>query len=169
MSRKWERMVQKNKEKINKQRQKQGKTPLAAEQETVVRGRSWFFPLVLTIMGIMFALTLAPTGGLTTFNAITVALYFVLAMFHFFLRRPYLKIGKSRLSWRTFTGEKALTASEIGTISFAPGSVLVQGKDGKTRRTFTKVMDLFPLDELKAALRQFAESNHVTLADNKRG
>lgn len=169
MSRKWERMVQKNKEKMNRQRQKEGKTPLSVDGEIIVRGRSWLFPLALAIAGVLFALTLPPATGSETFSQITISLYFVLALFHFFLRRPYLKVGKSHLSWRTFTGEKTLKATEIAAISFIPGGVSIEGLDKKTRRTFSKVLDLYPMEQLEGHLRQFASANRVPLQDNKRG
>ncbi|WP_199614719.1 hypothetical protein [Paenibacillus alkalitolerans] len=167
MSRKWERMVQKNKEKINKQREKHGQAPVAGgDGEMTVRGRSWLLPLALALAGLLFAVTLPPAAGSDSLYQITIILYFVLALFHFLVRRPYLKIGKSQLSWRTYTGEKTLTASEIGTIRMTTGDVVIEGKDGKTRRTFSRRMHLYPMDRLTDAVRQFAAKHQINLQED---
>jgi hypothetical protein len=160
MSRKWERMVRKNQENMNKQRQKTGQAPLG-NRETTIKGRSWLFPLVLVLAGLMFAVTLPPSVSSGGLYQITIALYFVLALFHLLIRRPYLKIGKSELGWRTYTGEQKLAASEIASITISPSAIVIEGKNGKTRRKFSRIMQLFPMEELTKAVKIFASQNKV--------
>lgn len=169
MSRKWERMVERNSKKINKDRQKKGAAPVSASDGSVrIVGRSWVFPLVLASAGLLFGLTVPPEGSSGILYQVTVGLYILLALFHFFVRRPYIKINKQQLSWRTYTGEKRAAPGDVAYLQISDKRSVIALKDGKTRRTFSRLYHLYPMGQLNHALRQFADAHRVpVIAENK--
>ncbi|WP_375670041.1 hypothetical protein, partial [Bartonella sp. CL29QHWL] len=89
--------------------------------------------------------------------------YIVLALFYIFFRRPFLKIGKNQLTWRTFSGDKIVPADQIAMIHIGDKESVVHLKDGKTKRAFTKVTNLFPMEQLNASLKQFGQDHRIPL------
>ncbi len=164
MSRKWERMVEKNQKKIGDQRKKRGLSNIKSSDGSLkIKGRSWIFPGVLALVGIFFALT-GSTGSMSSLlYQITIGLYLLLALYHFFVRRPHLTISKNQLSWRTYTGEKIAQASDIMSISISHREAIIALKDLKTRKSFSKFVHLYPMNELNEALQSFATANRVQL------
>lgn len=162
-------MVERNSKKINKDRRKKGGQQLASSDGTVrIVGRSWVFPLVLASAGLLFGLTLPPEGTSGILYQVTIGLYILLALFHFFVRRPYIKINKQQLIWRTYTGEKLAAAGDVAYVQISDKRSVVALKDGKTRRTFSRLYHLYPMGQLNSALRQFASAHHVPIiAENK--
>jgi len=161
MSRKWQRMVEKNKKQMNATRQKQGHSPLGgSDGETTVRGRSWVFPVALAAAGLAFWFSADGFEG-ETLNQVTVALYLLLAVFHYFVRRPFLKISKKHLSWRTYSGQRFVAAEDIAAIRIGEKQSTVELKDGKTKRSFSKWYHAYPMDRLNEALSQFAAQHHI--------
>src|SRR5690349_3904889 len=120
MSRKWERMVVKNQKVINLQRKKQGKASLSAvnkEEAAHFLGRSWM--LALLFVGFSIFYLLASGGNLvknSTYNFVIIS-YFCFGLFIYFIRRPSLKIGKTSVSSRRFTGVISVSAPDIESIT----------------------------------------------------
>lgn len=161
MSRRWERMVERNTKTMNRLRSKSGQAPIGAKAgEEPIRGRSWVFPLVLASAGLLFGFTVPPEANGVLYQ-ITVALYLLLALYHFFLRRPFLKVTKQDLSWRTYSGERIVKAGEIKSIVIGERKSVVQLKDGKTQRSFSKIYHLYPMDQVNKALSSFAAAHGI--------
>lgn len=160
MSRRWERMVQRNTKQINKRRKKEGKQMIGSAQAERFRGRSYLLPLFLVLMAALFVVVSRPwevePGALFWW---TVAAYLALALFYF-LRRPYLAVGRDTLETRRFTGYKTLKASQIRKIILLPGYVIVESVNG-SRWVFSRVMNLYPIGPMSERLRKFAQDNRI--------
>lgn len=170
MSRKWERMVQKNMKTIQKQRSKQkgkqGRTfvdPFDPDAMISFKGRSWFFPMFLIAFSVFFILTFYQVYGGDTTYWLTGILYFSLGLFLFFLRRPYIRIGRDKISTRRFTGEKFVDADQIDFISIVPGTIIIQMKEKKERWVFSRMLQRFDIDEIETHLKKFAERHKINL------
>ena len=171
MSRKWERMVEKNQKNMNKTRGKAGQAPnstIAKDGTEQFRGRSWVFPLILASAGLLFGLTVPPEGTNNILYQITVGLYMLLALFHFLIRRPFLKVGKGEISWRTYGGDRVVKAEDIADIQIGESRSIVRLKDGKTKRAFSKVYHMYPMQHVNAALTKFATTHHITVNGSKK-
>lgn len=162
MSRRWERMVEKNKQQMNKVRSKRGETLIGKDGPLLIRGRSWVFPAVLVVVAYFFATTMPAESKGDPLFIVTIALYVLLALIHFVFRRPFLKIGKSQLSWRTYTGEKYAPVGNIASIQIDEKQSVVHLKDGSTRK-FTKLYQLFPMAYLNNELAKFADQHRIPL------
>jgi hypothetical protein len=168
MARKWERMVEKNSKRMNTDRQKKGQSPIGVSDAGVpIKGRSWIFPLVLASAGLLFAFTMPEANASSTLYQITIGMYLLLAVFHYFVRRPFLKVGKNQLTWRTYTGDRHVSAGDIAAIQISDKQSVVQLKDGKTRRSFSKLYHLYPMDQINAALSNFAAVHRIPLTGDK--
>jgi hypothetical protein len=169
MSRKWERKVERNRAQANKLRQKMGQARIEEEQAVMIRGRSWLFPLFLLLIVSFFAALMPPEGRSDTLYYITIALYVLLALFYFFGRRPFLKVSKHQLSWRTFTGDKNIPADQITMVFIGKRETVVNLKDGKTSRSFSRFRNLFPMEQVNQTLTEFAESHNIPVIYETKG
>lgn len=164
MSRKWERMVQKNTKTTNKIRARQGK-PLVSQSvsdDTVtIKGRNWLMPLLLVFVGIFCYITFKDTYQDETLYWITGGSYILLGLFTFFVRRPFIKIGKNFLGTRRFTGDKRAEPSQIQEIIVSKDAVVIalQGKGG--RWIFTRLYHRFDVSAAAERLKEFADQNSV--------
>ncbi len=160
MSRSWERMVRRNRKQINKRRKKEGKQAIGNAQVERFRGRSYILPLFLVLMAALFVVVSRPwevdQGALFWW---TVAAYAALALLYF-LRRPYLAVGRDWLETRRFTGYKTLKASEIRKIILLPGYVIVESVKG-SRWVFSRAMNLYPIGPMSERLRKFAQDHRI--------
>lgn len=167
MSRKWERMVQRNMQTVQKKRSKQQGSkvethdPFDPDSMITFKGRSWFFPIFLIGFSIFFLVAFYSVYGGDTTYWLTGIMYFALGLFLFFLRRPYIRIGRHRLSTRRFTGEKFVEADQIESISISPGTIIIQMKEKKERWVFSGILQRFNIDQVKEHLVKFAERNKV--------
>lgn len=166
MSRKWERMVQKNSKEANLKRKKGGSAPIisADEQMDIFKGRSWLAPSLLVACSLFFAIVSVTIYETETLYWITVAGYLLLGVMYF-LRRPYIKIGKKKLSTRRMGIDKVFGADEIESISVQPGSVAIQFKGKKMRWVLSKFQSLYDIPAIAARLKQFAEQNGIDYKD----
>ncbi|MDF2721936.1 MAG: hypothetical protein K0Q59_1611 [Paenibacillus sp.] len=168
MSRKWERMVQKNSKVVNSKRKKTGTAPIAAspaEQMDVFKGRSWFIPALFIACSLFFAVVSVMLYETATLYWITVAGYFVLGVMYF-LRRPYVKIGKNKLSTRKMGIDKVFNADEIESISAQPGNVAIQFKGKRSRWVLSKFMNLYDIPALTSRLKTFAAQNGIAYKED---
>ncbi|MFD0696659.1 hypothetical protein ACFQZT_21590 [Paenibacillus sp. GCM10027628] len=164
MSRKWERMVSKNAKKTNMLRSKQGKSPISdSNQAQVFKGRSLWLPLLFVIIFIFLLATYTKADQNGMYIA-TICGYLLVALLMYFVRRPYLKIGKTNLAKRGYSRELVLEANNIKQIIHKPGSVVIE-LDNKTRWVFSKRMNLFDVTTIAEKLHRFAELNRIAFED----
>jgi hypothetical protein len=164
MSRKWERMVQKNRKTANKGRAKQGKPLLSdavSDGIVTIKGRNWLMPLLLIFVGIFCYIAFRNTYQDDTLYWITGGSYILLGLFTYWVRRPFLKIGKTFLTTRRFTGDKRADASQVEEIIVSKDAVVValQGKGGKW--IFTRLYHRIDVSAMAERLKEFADHNGV--------
>lgn len=166
MSRSWERKVQKNMSALNKQRKKQGKAFVATGAAKADRyvGRSYLLPLfLLFFIGIYVMMAMMTMAEFNTLEWVTIAAYVVLALF-FFLRRPYLTVGKDYIQTRKMSRDRRLTASQIKSITLSPGSIMIEPAKG-ANWLFSKWMNRYPTEEIAERMREFADANRIKLLE----
>lgn len=163
--RSWERRVRRNTAHINKQRKKQGMDQLVPESEKVVRfrGRNYLLPILLLIIVAVYAVisTASTQNAATTWT--TIGLYVLLAL-TFFLRRPYLAVGADYVQTRRMFGDRRLRPAEIKAISVQRGYVVIQPVKG-TNWVFSRLLYRYPVEEMKARLRDFADTHHIVFQE----
>jgi hypothetical protein len=167
MSRKWERMVRKNSKQLNRMRQKSGLKPIEAvtkEQEDVFKGRSWFLPVLLVACSLFFAIMSGALDESGTLYWVTVLGYLALAVMYF-LRRPYIRVGKRQLSTRRLGVERVYAADEIESIAVQRGSIVIQMKGKRTRWVLSKFQNLYDVPAIAARLRTFAQQNGIAFQE----
>lgn len=170
MSRKWERLVEKNRKHINKQRKKQGKPLLGSgsqpnEESETFKGRHWIMPSLLIAAAVLFAALFRGTEtGSGTLYWVTIGLYAGLGLYHYAVRRPFISIGKDKISSLRYGGPRSIAASDIEAIHAYQGSVAIELK-GKRRLVFSKVTQQLPVDRIAVKLSEFAKRNGVRFND----
>ncbi|PZE21834.1 hypothetical protein [Paenibacillus xerothermodurans] len=170
MSRKWERMVQKNTKTINKSRKKHGRPLLSetvSDASVTIKGRSWTLPIFLIAVGIFCFVALRGTQQDATLYWLTGGSYILLGLFIFWVRRPFLQIGKNFLITRRFTGNKRVEAADIQEISIGRDSALIslRGKGGNW--VFSRFYHRMDIHALAERLKEFAERNSVTFKSER--
>lgn len=162
MSSKWERQVERNTKKVNLQRKRNGKSPVSqsTSKDDKQKGRSWMLSLFLVIIGLFYMVTFwdVDRNGLYW---VTVIMYLLLALIVFYLRRPFLGIGKSSLTTRKFTGLRVKKAEEISKIEIQPGMAIINFNDNSTRWVFSRFVNRYNMDEMAVELQEFAIRNKV--------
>ncbi|TBL80216.1 hypothetical protein [Paenibacillus thalictri] len=168
MSRKWERMVEKNTKQLNKTRAKQGKKPISetsSESGFVMKGRSWLFPLLLIFVGIFCFISFRGANQDETMYWVTGGSYVALGVFTYFVRRPYLKISKKALTTRRFSGNRTLEAEDVTAITILKDAVVIEGAN-KQRWMFSRIYHLMNITEVGERLAAFAKTHNITVKDN---
>jgi hypothetical protein len=173
MSRKWERMVLKNKKVTNKQRSKQGKELISASNKEPVDkflGRSWFLPLVCVGVSLFFTAAYGSNfmAQDATTKFVTIS-YLVLGLFIYFLRRPSLSVGKTTLSSRRFSKYVYLAPADIDEIIIQSGYAIIQLKNKKSRWVFSRLMHRFDIKSMSIKLKEYALNHNVTFTDQTKG
>jgi len=169
MSRKWERMVEKNRKTINARRKKAGLSPMtakaASEAKDTYKGINWMLPFFLVLITILNIVMFIQQNALTRENLITFVVYILLAVLLLFMNRPTLAIGKSSITSRRFASFQTASAADIDEIQLVKGAVAIRLKAKKKRWVYTRVTHWFPIEAVSERLRQFAEANHIPVAD----
>jgi hypothetical protein len=166
MSRKWERMVQKNTKQTNRIRVKRGKPLLseaASDGSVVIRGRNWTMPLFLFGVGLFCFIAFKGTNQDNTLYWLTGSSYILLGIFTYFVRRPFLKISKNFLSTRRFTGNKIAEAEHIEEIAVSNDSVLITLKGNGGKWVFSKFYHRMDIPALSNRLQEFAVRNNILI------
>ncbi|UUZ79270.1 hypothetical protein LJK88_29275 [Paenibacillus sp. P26] len=166
MSRKWERMVKKNTKVTNARRKKTGSTLIAgggAEDSVVFKGRSWMFPLLLVAVGVFCFISFRNMAGQDQLYWVTGASYLFLAVIIYWVRRPFLRIGKQSLTSRRFGGDRTVDASQISQILFSKDAVVVVILPKNNRWAFTRLYHQFPIEQMKETLKEFAGKNNIAI------
>lgn len=163
MSRKWERMVERNSKKSNKQREKQGKPMLSSRQADYIvhKGRSLVLPIAFVLIALFFLLTTPPgTSGTYWFMVLS---YPALAALYYFVYRPYVKVGKDWIGVRRWFMEERIEVKNIQSVVRSSGHLVVEyeKRGRKTRAVFSKTLNLFPIDKMDESLRGLAGDHHI--------
>lgn len=171
MSRKWERMVQKN------QRSKQGYSQpgsnrpgaqwgrggLATGDPNRFEGRNRFMPILLLAIAVMLVVFQWKTASDDPLFWATVISYLLLALF-FYRRKVFLEVGRNELMTRRFLGFKIVTPDKIKGIDIYSHSVVVRVRGWGGNWNFSRVQQ-FDVDNMKLKLREFAERNQIPLVE----
>ncbi|WP_127584576.1 hypothetical protein [Paenibacillus koleovorans] len=163
MSRQWERMVRKNSKLANKRRAKSGQAVITAtsgETMNIYKGRSWFLPSLLVAMSIFYAFTSLVYSESSTMMWVVTAAYVFLGLMYF-LRRPYIKIGRKQVATRRLGVERFLSAEEMESITVQPGGVVIKLKAGNKRWVFTKFQNLYDIPAIAERMKTFAAQHQV--------
>lgn len=163
MSRSWERKVRKNMSHLNKQRKKQGADSIVlnADKAEKLVGRNYIAPILLILFISLYLILVQSQDDfqMDTMFWVTVFCYILLAAI-FFVRRPYLKIGKDYVQTRRMTGDKRLPAASIKAISVQPGYVVIEPVKGGNW-VFSRLINRYPTGEMAEKLQQFAQANQI--------
>jgi hypothetical protein len=157
-------MVNKNTKSINQLRKKQGKKPVygsSSEDGQVVKGRSWFVPILLAFVGVFCFVAYRDLSSQDGMYWVTGSCYIGLALFIFFVRRPFIRVGKAALTTRKFSGNKTLEAHEIESITVMRDAVIIQTKNKKARWIFSRFYQLINIGQLTEVLTGFAEKHAI--------
>lgn len=171
MSRKWERMVEKNQKTINAKRKKEGLAPVQTkgkEAKETFKGINWMLPFFLVLITILNIVMFIQQNELTRNNLIMFIVYILLAVLLLFMNRPTLAIGRSSITSRRFASFQTASAADIEEIQLLKGAVIIRLKAKKRRWVYTKVTHWFPIAAVSVRLREFAESNGIPLADENK-
>lgn len=164
MSRKWERMVEKNKKSVNKMRVKQGKAVISesgSEPMETFKGRSWIMPSVLIGFSAFYFLFLYGVYPHDTVYWFTGFSYLALGILTFLFSRPTIRIGRRTISVRKYSKDRTAEAHEIEEISVSSGSVAIRLKNKRSRWVYSKFQHRFEMDKLIPKLKEFADHNKV--------
>lgn len=164
MSRSWERKVRKNMKTVNKNRKKQGNDQiiLNGEQSQKIVGRNYIAPILLILFIGMYVFIMSGDEAfeMTTWFWIIVGCYIFLAAL-FFLRKPYITIGKDFLQTRRMTGDKRLSVEAIKGFSVQKGYVIVEQHKG-SNWVFSRAMNRYPTDLIAEKLKSFAQTHGIS-------
>lgn len=165
MSRKWERMVQRNTKQINKQRKKTGQprigeTTNSSSRGDVFKGRSIMLPLFLASVAGFFMVIYSKAEQVDSLYWITVVMYFLLA-FYFFMRRPYLAVSNDTLSTRRLGGDKRMKAADVAEITIMKGYCVISFSSRRTKWVFSRTINRFDTEAMSKRLQQFATQHGI--------
>ena len=162
MSRKWERMIEKNRKQLNERRKKQGMGEVTAGgMINVFKGRSYILPLFLLSVAALFGYVNIRAGMTDTLFWITISSYLLLSIYFFFVRRPYFKIAGSEIAMRKMGRERRAKLSDIQKISVNRGTVIISIQGEKMEWFFSKGLQQFRTKEMAEALEAIAEKRKI--------
>jgi hypothetical protein len=166
MSRKWERMVSKNAKKANINRSKMGKAPISTDPDRpeVFKGRSILLAGFFIVVSIFLLITLTKTEGDKMYWYTTLS-YLVVGVLIYFVRRPYLRVTKTKLSKRGLSRELVLETEHIKEIVHAPGQIIIELNSKSPRWVYNKTLNRFDIPAMAAKLKKFADQNHIAFVD----
>lgn len=172
MARSWERMVQKNKSQLNKQRKKQGQPSISKSGSIVsgdtFKGRKIVFPFVLILLAILYGLLGWASSTLPEqeqqnspmMTWFVVGAYILLGVIIYF-RRPYLLVNKDNIQTPKLNRVRNVPASNITKIKVAKGSVVIEQKGKGGNLVFTRLLNRYDINAMGERLEQFAQVNNI--------
>jgi hypothetical protein len=125
---------------------------------TYYYGKSYILPLFLVSIAVFFAISFA--NKTSQYYYFTVAAYLGLGIFYY-VKKPYLRIGKDFISTRKMGSDKSVEASQIKSIECGDGYILISLNNKRAKWVFAKSINRYPIEEMAAALETFAKVNHV--------
>nr|WP_156282762.1 hypothetical protein [Paenibacillus sp. NEAU-GSW1] len=148
---------------VNKARKKQGASSIAlgSEKKDRYTGRSYIAPILLVLFISMYVVLVSTSKGFKpdTMFYVTIGCYLFLALV-FFLRKPYITVGKDYVQTRKMTGDKRLGVSAIKGISVQKGYVVIEQHKGGNW-VFSRVLNRYPTDDISERLQEFAKVNNL--------
>lgn len=171
MSRSWERQVRKNQKKTNNFRQKSGQERIGTANTSsqafdTFKGRNYMFPVFLLIIAVFLTIITigAQNAGVEeaegTSYWLIIVLYLILAVI-MFLRRPFLRIGKDRMTTMRFNRERTIMAGDIAKFRIEKGFVTVETKGKSGNWIFSRFLKLYKTEEIGARVIEFAEQHQI--------
>ncbi len=172
MSRSWERQVRKNQQKANVLRQKTGQERIGTsggagvQQYDTFKGRNYMFPAFLLIIAVFLtAITVAAqNSGVKEASGTSywfiIVMYLVLAVI-IFLRRPFLRVGKDRLTTMRFGRDRMVMAGDIAKFRIEKGYVTVETRGKGANWIFSRFLKMYKTEEIAARVTEFAEQHHI--------
>ena len=92
---------------------------------------------------------------------LTVSMYILLAIIVFWLRRPFLTIGRTSLTTRKFTGLKIVNAEDIKKIEVQGSIIIIEFNNKRANWVFSKLFNRFNIELMAEKLREFAVRNKI--------
>ncbi len=161
MSRKWSRMVGKNQKSLSVSRKKKGKDGITDQFKFI--GRSWVLPSFLVMMLLLYLIMSVGEKGFMYW--FTVIGYVLLSLFLFFIKRPFLIVGKDFVESRRFGGVFRISADEIAKITLNSDSLNISFNVKRPSWTFSKVFHLMKIDEMSQQLIEFAQKHNIEVVN----
>ena len=129
-------------------------------------GKSYLFPIMLFALGILSAVSAYQAEKVNYFYYFTIVAYFGLSVFYF-IKKPYLRIGKDFVSTRRMGADRLMEADQIDRIEMYDSYVLFVFKKKRTKWVFAKMINKYPVDEIVTALVPFAKANKIQIVDER--
>ena len=131
----------------------------------IFKGRKIILPAVLSLLAIMYGAVglLNPAAeASSTLFWLTIGLYLLLAAV-IFLRKPYLRIDKSKIYTSTFNRDKLLDASNINKIILSRSKIVIEPKGRQAKWVFYRTRNRFDTEAMALRLEQYGNTHHVTI------
>jgi len=168
-SRKWERMVYRNQKKVNDYRKRAGKARVGSgEQYDIYKGRSIMLPILFIGIGTFYGILYYPIQSSEALYWITFIAYLLLGVWFWALRKPYLKVGKSEVATRRWGRENVVSAKDIEFIQVQNKNIVIKLRKNDKLWVFSKLLNLFNVDEMAVRLKDFAIKNQVKFIDSSK-
>lgn len=171
MSRKWQRMVEKNQKDAYKRNKKRGTKNVingGLNDQIIHKGRSWLVPLLLISFCLFFVLVPGQYYTKDKWYWFTVVSYLLLGVFVFLTRRPFLQITRNDITSRRFGGNRTYQASDIQEIHLRENEVSIQFKQQRSKWVFTRWMHRFQMNQLMVDVIHFAARNQLPIIDDRK-
>jgi len=168
-SRKWERMIYRNQKKVNDFRKRAGKSRVgSSENYDIYKGRSILLPILFIGIGIFYGILYYPIQSSEALYWITFIAYILLGVWFWALRKPYLKVGKSEVATRRWGRENVVSAKDIEFIQVQNKNIVIKLRKNDKLWVFSKLVNLFNVDEMAVRLKDFALKNQVKFIDSSK-
>ncbi|GFR38279.1 hypothetical protein PRECH8_15750 [Insulibacter thermoxylanivorax] len=161
-SRKWERMVYRNQQKVNEYRKRAGRTTVNSKVNyDLYTGRSILLPVLFIGVGLLYGILYYGVQSSETMYWITFIAYLLLGIWFFAFRKPYLKVSKTDLATRKWGRERVLNAKDIEFIQVEKHNIVIKQRSSDKLWVFSKVINLFDIPAMADRLREFALKNQI--------
>ncbi len=163
MSRRWERMVEKNRKELDKKRERQGKGKIGMSHPDydLYQGRSQVLPLFLLSVAAFFAFSSFRWGNIDGLFWFTLIAYILLSLYFYFIKRPYLKIGKSFIATNRWGREVSVPLKNIKKVTYSPGNLIIKIEGQRTDWFFSRVLNRFNTEEMAEKLEKLALQHQI--------
>lgn len=131
----------------------------------IFKGRKIILPVLLSLLAIMYGSVglLSPAAEAnSTLFWVTIGLYLLLATV-IFLRKPYLRIDKSKIYTSTFNRDKYLDASNINKIILSRSKVVIEPKGRQSKWVFYRTRNRFDTEAMALKLEQYGNTHQITI------
>jgi hypothetical protein len=129
-------------------------------------GKSYILPLFLLVIAVFSAITYS--GQPNVFYYFTVAAYVGLAVYYY-IKKPYLRIGKDFISTRRLGYDKSFEADQIKSIEIYDSYVLISFRKKRSKWVFAHSINRYPIQEMAIELTKFAKNNQIELINEWKG